>query len=72
MIFINPFIQGEAKEWTPYNAEMNLTGIKVCSDFISPGITTFVCLLGHDQEPDARKSEKGRKLRGHNDAARDD
>ena len=51
---------------------MNLTGIKVCSDFISPGITTFVCLLGHDQEPDARKSEKGRKLRGHNDAARDD
>ena len=37
-----------------------------------PKITTFVCLLGHDQEPNARKSEKRRKLRGHNDAARDD
>ena len=22
-------IQGEAKEWTPYNAELNLQGIKV-------------------------------------------
>ena len=34
--------QGEAKEWTPYNAEMNLTGIKVSNkDFISPGITKY-------------------------------
>ena len=27
---------------------------------------------GPGQEPDARKGEKRRKLRGHNDAARDD
>ena len=57
----NPLYQGEATEWTPYNAELNMQSIKVADRKYKRMSNTeyHVKCKGDGKEPHAREGVEG-------------